>query len=106
MPAVYRLWVSPYGDEDFEWNRKKSLSTFADRDFVFEAARVVFRGPLVRRQDTRRRHSREPRFMVLGELYGRVVVIVYTPRNRKCRIISMRPANALEQQIYYEYTAS
>ncbi len=42
--------------------------------------------------------------MVLGELYGRVVVIVYTPRNRKCRIISMRPANAEEQQVYYEYT--
>ena len=105
MAVVYRLWVSPYRDEDFEWNRKKSLDTFADRDFVFEAARIVFRGPLVRRQDTRRRRSTEPRFMVLGELYGRVVVIVYTPRNRKCRIISMRPANAAEQQVYYEYTS-
>ena len=104
MAVVYRLWVSPYRDEDFEWNRKKSLDTFADRDFVFEAARIVFRGPLVRRQDTRRRRSTERRFMVLGELYGRVVVIVYTPRNRKCRIISMRPANAEEQQIYHEYT--
>ena len=43
--------------------------------------------------------------MVLGELYGRVVVIVYTPRNRKCRIISMRPATAAEQQVYHEYTS-
>jgi uncharacterized DUF497 family protein len=74
--TVYRPWVSPYGDEDFEWNRKKSYDTFADRDFVFEAARIVFRGPLVRRQDTRRRRSKEPRYMVLGELYGRVMVII------------------------------
>jgi uncharacterized DUF497 family protein len=64
----------------------------------------VFRGPLVRRQDTRRRRSREPRFMVLGELYGRVVAIIYTPRNKKCRIISMRPASAPEREIYYDYT--
>jgi uncharacterized DUF497 family protein len=74
MPAVFRPWISPYGDEDFEWNRRKSLETFADRDLVFEAARIVFRSTLLRRQDTRRRRSKEPRFMVLGELYGRVVV--------------------------------
>jgi uncharacterized DUF497 family protein len=43
--------------------------------------------------------------MVLGELYGRILVVIYTPRQRKCRIISMRPANALEAQIYHEYTA-
>src|SRR5271168_4660893 len=104
MPPVYRPWISPYGDEDFDWDRRKSFNTFADRDFVFEAARIAFRGPLVRRQDTRRRRSKEPRFMVLGELYGRVMVIIYTPRNRKCRIISLRPANVTEREIYYEYT--
>jgi uncharacterized DUF497 family protein len=42
--------------------------------------------------------------MVLGELYGRVMVIIYTPRDRKCRIISLRPANAMEREIYYEHT--
>jgi hypothetical protein len=104
MPPIYRPWISPYGDEDFEWDRRKSLDTFTDRDFIFEAARIVFRGPLVRRQDTRRRRANEPRFMVLGELYGRVMVIIYTPRNRKCRIISLRPANAIEREIYYDYT--
>src|SRR5258706_8413131 len=105
MPLVYRPWVSPYGDDDFEWDQKKSLATFDDRDLVFEAARIVFRGPLLRRQDTRRRRRREPRFMVLGELYGRVFLIVYTPRQGKCRIVSLRPANTLESEIYYEYPA-
>jgi hypothetical protein len=105
MPRVYRPWISPYGDDDFEWDRKKSLATFENRDFVFEAARIVFRGPLLRRQDTRRhRRLREARFMVLGELYGRVIAIIYTPRRDKCRIISIRPANNVERETYYEYT--
>jgi predicted transcriptional regulator/uncharacterized DUF497 family protein len=79
MPPVYRAWISPYADEDFDWDPKKSLTTFADRDFVFEAARIVFRSRLVRRQDTRRQRRREARFIVLGELYDRVVVVIYTP---------------------------
>lgn len=104
MAIIYRPWISPYGDDDFEWDRRKSLATFSDRDFVFEAARIVFRGPLIRRQDTRRRRGTETRFMVLGELYGRVVMIIYTPRDRKCRIISMRRANSEESRTYYEHT--
>jgi hypothetical protein len=48
---------------------QESLATFDDRDLVFEAARIVFRGSLLRRQDTRRRRRpTEARFMVLGEL--------------------------------------
>ena len=105
MPLVYRPWISPYGDDDFEWDRNKSLATFDDRNLVFEAARIVFRGPLLRRLDTRRRRSKEPRFMVLGELYGRVIAVIYTPRRGKCRIISLRPAHTVEREIYYEYTA-
>ena len=105
MPLVYRPWISPYGDDDFAWDRNKSLATFDDRDLIFEAARIVFRGPLLRRLDTRQRRSKEPRFMVLGELYGRAIAIIYSPRNRKCRIISLRPANTAEREVYYEYTA-
>ena len=93
MPVAYRPWISPYGDDDFAWDRKKSLATFDDRDLVFEAARIE-----------RRRRSREPRSMVLGELYGRVIAIIYTPRSGKCRIISLRLANTVEREIYHEYT--
>jgi len=41
MPLVYRPWNAPYDDDEFEWDRNKSLATFDDRDFVFEAARIV-----------------------------------------------------------------
>ena len=102
MPVVFRPWIAPYKDEDFEWDRAKSLATFADRDLVFEAARIIFRGPVLRTRDTRRNY-REARFMVLGELYGRIMMVVYTPRNHKCPIISLRPATAIETEIYNGY---
>ena len=44
--------------------------------------------------------------MVLGELYGRVVMIIYSPRRGKCRIISLRPANGAERRIYHEHTSN
>ena len=25
MPPVFRAWISPYGDDDLEWNRKKAI---------------------------------------------------------------------------------
>jgi hypothetical protein len=105
MPRSYRPWVAPYGDDDFEWDQAKSLATFGDRDLVFEAARIVMRGPLLRTQDRRRDYG-ELRYMVLGELYGRVIMIVYTPRRGKCRIISLRPATSLERRIYDEHRSS
>ncbi|MEJ0070148.1 MAG: BrnT family toxin [Pseudomonadota bacterium] len=99
--ARFRLYVSPFHDDDFVWDRNKSLKTFADRDFMFHIARMAFRGRLLRRPD--RAHSRnEVRYQVLGEVYGRIVHIVYTPRGRKCRIISVRPATHEEARAYHE----
>ena len=40
MPPIFRPWISPYGDAEFDWDRRKSLAAFGERDFVFEAART------------------------------------------------------------------
>jgi uncharacterized protein len=101
MPAAYRIFVSPYGDEDFEWHDEKSRRTFEDRDIALVAARIAFRARLLRRRDTRRDYG-EDRFRVLGEIEGRVFFIVYTPRQGKCRIISIRRATPEEAAIYHE----
>ena len=42
----------------------------------------------------------EERFISLGLLEGRVVVIAHSPRDERERIISMRKANLREQEIY------
>lgn len=94
MAAVYPLWISPYRDVDFERERQKSLSTFADRDVVLEAARIVCRGPLVRRL-TRSGSACANLGSCARRALRASVVVVYTPRDRKCRIISMHLANAL-----------
>ncbi len=38
----------------------------------------------------------EPRFVSAGRLSGRIVIIVWTPRGKARRIISMRKANERE----------
>ena len=45
----------------------------------------------------------ETRFRVLGRVKSQLVVVVaYTPRNGKRRIISARPANSRERKVYYD----
>jgi uncharacterized DUF497 family protein len=101
MASTYRPYIPIYGEDDFEWHDEKSAVTFDKRDMVFVAARIAFRGRLLRRQDTRREYG-EPRYQVLGEVYGRILMIVYTPRGKKCHIITMRRATPEEEAIYYD----
>src|SRR5277367_3621700 len=96
VPPRYRLFLSPYGEDDFEWADKKSTVTFEKRDIALVAAKIAFRGRLLRRRDTRRDYG-EIRYQVLGEIYERIYLIVYTPRAGKCRLISMRRAMPHEQ---------
>lgn len=45
----------------------------------------------------------EARFKVLGRVKSQLVVVVaYTPRNGKRRIIMARPASAHERKVYYD----
>ncbi len=57
--------------------------------------------PCVTFEDTRYDYG-EPRFVTLGRLEGRTVVIAHTPRGENTRIISMRKANSREQKTHKE----
>ena len=96
----FTVYYPDYADDAFVWDPPKSLATLDDRGLSFEVAKIAFRRRLLRRRDTRKDYG-EPRYQVLGECYGTVVHIVFTPRNRQCRIISVRKANAAEIEIYY-----
>ncbi|SPC11592.1 hypothetical protein CT19431_40291 [Cupriavidus taiwanensis] len=50
----------------------------------------------------RERYS-EPRYITVGMLDGRMVVMVWTTRGKARRIISMRKANEREQARYLRY---
>lgn len=65
---------------------------FADAVSVFEGRSITF-------EDERRVYG-ESRFITIGELGQRMVVIAWTPRGDARRIISMRRANDREQALY------
>ncbi len=83
----------------FEWDAAKNRSNFAKHGLDFEDAELVFAGPCVTFIDDRVDYGEE-RFVTLGSLAGRLVVIAHAPRGEATRIISMRKANRREQKIY------
>jgi len=84
---------------DYVWDDSKSDANLQKHGLSFEDAKIVFSGVCVTFEDNRYNYG-EPRFITLGALAGRIVVIVHTPRHETTRIISMRKANEREQKIY------
>ncbi len=93
------LWAEYEG---FEWDARKREVTLAERGLDFEIVARVFDGPRVEREDLRFLYG-ERRYVVTGEVEGAVVVIVWTPRGGRRRLISARPASSRERRQYRDY---
>lgn len=78
------------------YDPEKRERTFRERGLDFEDARIVFEGPRVEIEDTRKDYG-EARIICYGLLAGRMVVVGYTPRGAGRHIFSMRKANAREK---------
>ena len=84
---------------EFEWDIKKALSNlkkhgidFADAISVLEDKRAI---------TILDKHPDEERFVTIGrDVFGRILVIVYTWRQDRIRIISSRKASAKEINQY------
>ncbi len=74
----------------------KRKRTFATRGLDFEDAAVVFAGVTLEVEDTRKDYG-ETRIICYGLLYGRIVVVGYTPRGEARHVFSMRKANGREK---------
>ena len=77
------------------FDRAKREGTLQERGLDFRQAKEVFAGPHLTRPDERKDYG-EARFISAGTLSGRIVIIVWTPRGKARRIISMRKANERE----------
>jgi uncharacterized DUF497 family protein len=73
--------------------------TLAERGLDFADAAQVFAGRYTVLPDDRQDYG-EPRFISAGHLRGRMVVLVWTPRDGARRIISMRHAHAKEEALW------
>lgn len=82
-----------------EYDASKRDSNLAKHGLDFAAAQEVFEGDTLSIWDMRFDYAEE-RFVTIGFLAARMVVIAWTQRGEAHRIISMRKANAKEQKRY------
>jgi hypothetical protein len=66
---------------EYDWDEAKSEATLAKRGFDFARASLIFDGPVVEEPDRRWDYG-EIRIRAIGEVGGRVLVVVYTDRER------------------------
>ena len=85
----------------YQWDEAKNRKSLAKHGLSFEDAERVFSGHCITLEDSRFDYGEE-RFVTLGLLAGRLVVIAHSPRNEGTRIISMRKGNRREQETYQE----
>ena len=93
---------------EFSWDEQKSSRNLQDRGFDFEFATLVFEGPTLEREDTRRDYG-ERRMVAIGIAQGLALTVVYTDRTETGavirRIISARLSDRYERQAYFEATS-
>ena len=96
MPSEY---------EGFEWDENKYLTNLRKHGIDFREATEIFAGEW--QCLPARAENDEKRFMAIGIIYGLIVTLIYTERERarKCRIISARHASKYEQKIYELFIA-
>lgn len=81
----------------FEWNPEKNEINIRERGLDFADAREMFERNLLVAQDNRKEYG-ENRFIGVGYIQNRLMVVVFTKRKFNIiRIISLRKANKREQ---------
>jgi uncharacterized protein len=84
----------------YTWDEEKRQRTLAARGLDFADAPLVFDGIVFTFEDDRMDYG-EQRWVTLGMLRGRVVVVIHSETESEIRIISMREANKNEQGVYF-----
>ena len=84
----------------FEWDPKKNATNRRKHGIAFEDVIAVFGVPYLERPEEDP-HEGESRWIAVGEVEGRVLVVVYTWRGNARRIISGRKATKTEREQFY-----
>jgi uncharacterized DUF497 family protein len=89
---------------EFVWDSAKSEANFRERGFDFPFATLIFDGPTLEVEDTRRDYG-ERRMVAVGLADGLHLTVVYTDRRQpkarlQRRIISARRSNRRERRAY------
>lgn len=85
----------------YTYDPKKRAANLKKHGLDFKDARQVIEGERTVTFEDRRFGYEEQRFVTLGMLRGRVVMIATTESEEEIRVISMRRAERHEEEIYY-----
>ena len=91
----------------FEWDEEKNKTNIRKHGLDFADAPEIFDGPMLVRLDTRQDYG-EDRWIGIGFLRNRVVVVVYVERDdgETIRIISLRKALKYERKQFEQELAN
>lgn len=85
---------------EYEWDPRKNESNMAKHRIGFSDAISVFDDPRRLELDTTRPGNGEQRSKVIGRMGPVVIVVIFTMREDRRRIISARRASANERRAY------
>jgi uncharacterized protein len=83
----------------YDWDEAKRLDNLEKHGYDFRDVRRIYEHPSVITQELK--HPGEKRYKDLAEWSGKVLALIYTMREGKIRVISLRPAHRKERREYY-----
>ena len=91
---------------EFEWDAPKAAENLKNHGVAFDEALTVFADPLANIFDDPDHSGEERRELIIGHsAEQRLLVVSFTDRERRTRIISARQATARERRDYEENTS-
>ena len=91
--------------QQFEWDAAKAAANLKDHGVSFEEALTVFADPLARIFDDPDHSADEKREIIIGHsAQQRLLVVGFTERDDRTRIITARGATPRERRAYEENT--
>jgi uncharacterized DUF497 family protein len=87
----------------FEWDPDKAAFNLRKHSVTFEEAQTVFEDDLFVVFEDPDHLVDEQRYLIMGQSrQGRLLVVAYTERSRRVRLISARQATRYERRAYEE----
>ena len=89
-------------DDDFEWDDAKAAANLTKHGVSFEAARRAFNDIFGLERDDRREEYGEDRFTLIAMAGDRLLLVAYTVREQRFRVIMARYAEPFEKRLYHD----
>lgn len=87
----------------FEWDPVKAIANFAKHGVSFEEAATAFQDPLARIHADPHHSASESREILIGHsVRGRLILVAFTDRQGRLRLISAREVTRRERRDYEE----